>query len=109
MKTHLYLLTILFISVPSVFAQEIEKETVPGQEPTLVERLTGGKKVIESAEMNFQLFTSANANFIGSDFDGMNFKLMPELEWQYGYLFAWIIMAIIGIIVYLYFRKKKWY
>lgn len=75
MKTHLYLLTILFISVPSVFAQKIEKETVPGQEPTLVERLTGGKKVIESAEMNFQLFTSANANFIGSDFDGMNFKL----------------------------------
>lgn len=75
MKTHLYLLTILFISVPSIFAQEIEKETVPGQEPTLVERLTGGKKVIESAEMNFQLFTSANANFIGSDFDGMNFKL----------------------------------
>ena len=56
MKTHLYLLTILFISVPSVFAQEIEKETVPGQEPTLVERLTGGKKVIESAEMNFQLY-----------------------------------------------------
>ena len=75
MKTHLYLLTILFISVPSVFAQEIEKETVPGQEPTLVERLTGGKKVIESTEMNFQLFTSANANFIDSDFDGMNFKL----------------------------------
>ena len=31
--------------------------------------------MIESAEMNFQLFTSANANFIGSDFDGMNFKL----------------------------------
>lgn len=75
MKTHLYLLTILLISAPSVFAQEVEKETAPGQEPTLVERLTGGKKVIESAEMNFQLFTSANANFTGSDFDGMNFKL----------------------------------
>lgn len=55
MKTHLYLLTILLISAPSVFAQEVEKETAPGQEPTLVERLTGGKKVIESAEMNFQL------------------------------------------------------
>ena len=40
---------------------------------------------------------------------GMNYKWMPELEWQYGYLFAWIVMAIIGIIVYLYFRKKKWY
>ena len=40
---------------------------------------------------------------------GMNYKWMPELEWQYGSLFAWIVMAIIGIIVYLYFRKKKWY
>lgn len=38
---------------------------------------------------------------------GMNYKWMPELEWQYGYLFAWIVMAIIGIIVYLYFRKRN--
>lgn len=40
---------------------------------------------------------------------GMNFKQMPELDWRYGYLFAWILMTFIGIIVYLYFRKKKWY
>lgn len=40
---------------------------------------------------------------------GMNFKIMPELDWRYGYIFAWILMAFIGIIVYLYFRKKKWY
>lgn len=40
---------------------------------------------------------------------GMNFKLMPELDWRYGYIFAWILMVFVGIIVYLYFRKKKWY
>lgn len=40
---------------------------------------------------------------------GMNFKLMPELDWRYGYLAAWGLMAIIGIIIYQYFRKKKWY
>lgn len=40
---------------------------------------------------------------------GMNFQFMPELNWKYGYLFAWLLMFIIGIIVYLYFRKKKWY
>ena len=39
----------------------------------------------------------------------MNYKWMPELDWRYGYLFAWIIMADIGTIAYLYFRKKKWY
>lgn len=40
---------------------------------------------------------------------GMNFKWMPELDWRYGYLFAWIVMVVISIVVYLYFRKKKWY
>lgn len=40
---------------------------------------------------------------------GMNFKFMPELEWSYGYLFAWLLMCIIGFVVYLFFKKKKWY
>lgn len=40
---------------------------------------------------------------------GMNFKFMPELDWRYGYLFAWIIMIVIGIVVYLFFKKKNWY
>ena len=40
---------------------------------------------------------------------GMNFKVMPELDWRYGYCFAWGLMAIIGIIVYAFFRKKRWY
>lgn len=40
---------------------------------------------------------------------GMNFRVMPELEWKYGYLFAWILMLVIGIAIYLYFRKRKWY
>lgn len=39
---------------------------------------------------------------------GMNFKFMPELEWRYGYLFAWVVMALVAIIVVLLFRGKKW-
>jgi magnesium transporter len=39
---------------------------------------------------------------------GMNFKHMPELEWKYGYLYAWIIMAGIGIGMGFYFKRKKW-
>lgn len=65
----------LFTSAFSLSAQEIVNETPPGQELTLVERFTHGKRQIDHAEMNFQLFTSANANFTGSDLDGMNFKL----------------------------------
>jgi len=40
---------------------------------------------------------------------GMNFKFMPELEWRYGYLFAWIIIIVAGAGCYIYFKKKKWY
>lgn len=40
---------------------------------------------------------------------GMNFDFMPELSWKHGYLFAWLLMAVIGIAVFLYFRIKKWY
>ena len=40
---------------------------------------------------------------------GMNFDFMPELSWKHGYLFAWILMALIGGAVYLFFKRKKWY
>lgn len=40
---------------------------------------------------------------------GMNFRFMPELDWKYGYFFAWSVMLVITIIVYWFFRKKKWY
>ena len=40
---------------------------------------------------------------------GMNFENMPELSLKYGYIMAWIIMLVIGIAVYIYFKIKKWY
>ncbi len=39
---------------------------------------------------------------------GMNFRHMPELEWKYGYYLAWIVMAGIGIAMYVFFKRKKW-
>lgn len=38
---------------------------------------------------------------------GMNFKRMPELEWTHGYLAAWILMIVVGVSLYLWFRRKK--
>ncbi len=40
---------------------------------------------------------------------GMNFKVMPELDWKYGYLFAWFLMLLSGVLCYWFFRRKKWY
>jgi magnesium transporter len=39
---------------------------------------------------------------------GMNFANMPELQWRYGYFSILIIMAVIGISLVVYFRRKSW-
>ena len=39
---------------------------------------------------------------------GMNFKIMPELDWKFGYPGALLSMVVIGLAIYSYFRKIKW-
>jgi magnesium transporter len=39
---------------------------------------------------------------------GMNFDFMPELKWRFGYVGALGSMLLIGVAIYLYFRKIKW-
>jgi magnesium transporter len=39
---------------------------------------------------------------------GMNFKHMPELDWQYGYPLAIGLMIGGAVLPYLYFKWKKW-
>ena len=39
---------------------------------------------------------------------GMNFEIMPELKFKYGYYMAWISMALIVLGIYLVLRQKGW-
>jgi magnesium transporter len=39
---------------------------------------------------------------------GMNFRSIPELEWEWGYPFALLIMLSVGIVMLFYFRRRKW-
>jgi magnesium transporter len=39
---------------------------------------------------------------------GMNFDHMPELHWQYGYLFAVFLMLVVGALVVVGFWIAKW-
>ena len=39
---------------------------------------------------------------------GMNFKHMPELDWQIGYPLAIFIMFAIDALLFLRFRRVKW-
>ena len=39
---------------------------------------------------------------------GMNFRVMPELEWSWGYPFALLTMLAIGLGMVFYFRSRHW-
>ena len=59
-----------------------------------------------------KIFTVINIIFlpptlIGSLY-GMNFDFMPELHWQYGYLWALSLMVMSVVVILLIFKLKKW-
>ena len=39
---------------------------------------------------------------------GMNFEFMPELEWTYGYPLVLGLMVVVFLLIYFWFRRKKW-
>jgi magnesium transporter len=39
---------------------------------------------------------------------GMNFKTIPELQWDYGYYYALILMGFSAVLPYVLFKWKKW-
>lgn len=39
---------------------------------------------------------------------GMNFDVMPELHWAYGYPIAILVMILSAVLTYAYFKRKKW-
>jgi magnesium transporter len=39
---------------------------------------------------------------------GMNFKYMPELNWEYGYLFAIGLMLLVSGLTLFYFKRRNW-
>ena len=39
---------------------------------------------------------------------GMNFKIIPELSWTYGYGYAWAVMMLSAVLPLILFRVKGW-
>jgi magnesium transporter len=39
---------------------------------------------------------------------GMNFSFMPELHWQYGYLFAGVLMLASALLPFWWFKRRGW-
>ena len=67
-----------------------------------------------SVEQNkvIKIFTIVNVIFLPptlvASIYGMNFNIMPELEWEFGYLFSVGIMILSAITPLIIFRKKGW-
>lgn len=59
-----------------------------------------------------KIFTVATVAFMPptliASIYGMNFEIMPELDWDYGYLFAVVLMLLSSVVTLIYFRKRNW-
>ncbi len=40
---------------------------------------------------------------------GMNFEVMPELKWRFGYFLIWGIMIVSALVMAYLFKRKKWF
>ena len=40
---------------------------------------------------------------------GMNFKVMPELSWRYGYAMAWASFVLTAALMAFYFKRRGWW
>jgi magnesium transporter len=59
-----------------------------------------------------KLFTVASVVFLPptliASIYGMNFDILPELHWRYGYVFAILLMVMSSLFTLWIFRRKGW-
>jgi magnesium transporter len=66
---------------------------------------------IEQTVINKQLAAWAAIFAIATVFTGiwgMNFRLMPELQWEYGYPVALLVIIAVSGLLYLHFKRSDW-
>jgi magnesium transporter len=39
---------------------------------------------------------------------GMNFDVLPEKHWRYGYPGVWLVCLIASVVLYRFFRRNGW-
>jgi len=39
---------------------------------------------------------------------GMNFAVIPELHWRFGYVWSLAVMVASAVLPYLYFKRRGW-
>ncbi|MBL3646520.1 magnesium transporter CorA family protein [Bacillus sp. RHFS10] len=64
-----------------------------------------GNEIFKALTIFTTLFTPVTA--LGALW-GMNFSVMPELNWKYGYLLSLLLIGTSTVLIYLYLKKKGW-
>lgn len=104
--THVYLRDIYDHTIQVIESMETYRDILSGMLDiylsSISNRLNSVMKVLTVIATIFMPLT-----FIVG-FYGMNFKYIPGLEWDYGYLVCLLGMAGISVLMLLYFRRKKW-
>ncbi len=59
-----------------------------------------------------KIFTVATVAFMPptliASIYGMNFRIMPELDWEWGYSLAVLLMVLSSVVTLIYFKKRNW-
>ena len=105
-KTHTYLRDVYDHVVQAIDLVETYRDLLSGLTDLYLSSL--------SLRMNevMQVLTIIGSIFIPITFIagvyGMNFSVMPELQWEYGYLAIWVLMASTALGSIYFFKRKKW-
>jgi magnesium transporter len=81
---------------------------------SILDGMTNLYYAVQGQKMNqiMKVLTVISAVFIPLTFIvgvyGMNFKYMPELDWKYGYYFAWGTMVAVAVMMIVIFWKRGW-
>lgn len=105
-ETRLYLRDAMDHAERVIEAIELYRETVATMTEiylgTMSERLNQQTKMLTIIATIFIPLT-----FIAGVY-GMNFRIMPELEWRYGYFLVLAFMAAVALGMLYYFRRRGW-
>jgi magnesium transporter len=105
-KTIVYLRDIYDHTIQVIDTIETLKETVSGMRDTYLSSISNKmNEVMKVLTIIATIFIPMT--FIAGIY-GMNFEFMPELRWMYGYFAIWGVMAVIAIVMLIYFRRKGW-
>jgi magnesium transporter len=89
------------LSVNSILVAQQQNEEMTALSRTSNAQNDEVKKISAWAAIGFAPTTVASIY-------GMNFQHMPELSWYFGYPFAILLMIVIGVALYVAFKRRDW-